>query len=333
MARTVNSPRTSSEQTQPAEPGVSVAYDGSARAQGAVRWGAAEALRRGRPLRVVHVVDFTGMMMEAVAAPHADNVVGPIVEAGRVTADEGVDLATRAAPGGSVTAVVLTGSPVQMLVDESRRADLMVLGTRGRGDFSAACLGSVSTAVAAHAFCPVVVLRGGAPPIPGPASPVVVGVDGSESAARALEVAADVAAQARSQLRVVTVWAGLPEDAEATTSASAMSPSADRFAHAARSRAEHISEQAVNAARKAHPGLDVTRLVVAGYPAYALGPAANDAGLLVVGSRGRGSFTGLVLGSVSHGVVQTARCPVMVVRTPKASRKHEHDEASMHVLI
>jgi len=161
----------------------------------------------------------------------------------------------------------------------------------------------------------------------------VVGVDGSESAARALEVAADVAAQARSQLRVVTVWAGLPEDAEATTSASAMSPSADRFAHAARSRAEHISEQAVNAARKAHPGLDVTRLVVAGYPAYALGPAANDAGLLVVGSRGRGSFTGLVLGSVSHGVVQTARCPVMVVRTPKASRKHEHDEASMHVLI
>src|SRR5689334_4648007 len=183
MARTVNRPRTSSDQAQPAKAAVSVGYDGSVRAQGAVRWAAAEALRRGRPLRVVHVVDFTGMMMEAVAAPHADNVFGPLVEGGRATADEGMEIATRAAPEGSVSAVVLTGSPAQMLVDESRRADLMVLGTRGRGDLSAACLGSVSTTVAAHAFCPVVILRGGACPIPGPASPVVVGVDGSESSA------------------------------------------------------------------------------------------------------------------------------------------------------
>ena len=333
MTGNINRPRTSSEQKLPARLGVAVAYDGSARAQVAVRWAAAEAVRRDRPLRVVHVVDVTGLVMEAMAAPHADDLVSQLVEAGRATADEGVDIATRAAPGGSVKAVVLTGSPAQMLVDESRRTDLMVLGTRGRGDFSAACLGSVSTAVAAHAFCPVVILRGGAPPIPGPAFPVVVGVDGSESSARALEVAADVATQAHAQLRVVSVWAGLPEDTRAAAAASGMSPSADRFADVARSAAEHIAEQAVNAARKSRPELNITRLVVAGYPAYALAPAANDGGLLVVGSRGRGAFTGLMLGSVSHGVVQTARCPVMVVRTPKASRRHEHDEASMHVLI
>jgi nucleotide-binding universal stress UspA family protein len=87
----------------------------------------------------------------------------------------------------------------------------------------------------------------------------------------------------------------------------------------ARSAAEQVAEQAVDAARKAHPELEVTQLVVEGYAAYGLGAAAHGARLLVVGSRGRGAFTGLVLGSVSHAVVQTARCPVMVVRMPKAA--------------
>jgi nucleotide-binding universal stress UspA family protein len=220
-----------------------------------------------------------------------------------------------------------------MLVDESRRTDLMVLGTRGRGDFSATCLGSVSIAVAARAFCPVVILRSGMPADPGPAFPVVVGVDGSEWSAHALEVAADVAVQARAPLRVVNVCAGLPEGTWAAASARGISPSPDRFLDAAHSAAEQVAEQAVNAARRAHSGVNVTRLVVEGHPAHSLSPTANDAGLLVVGSRGRGVFTGLVLGSVSHGVVKTARCPVMVVRTPKAPRRHDHDEASMRVLI
>jgi nucleotide-binding universal stress UspA family protein len=333
MTGDINSPRTSSEQKRPAKLGVCVAYDGSVQAQVAVRWAAAEAVRRDRPLRVVHVVDVTGMVMEPMAAPHFDDWPGPLLEAGRATADEGVDIATWTAPAVRAKAVALIGSPTQTLVEESRRTDLMVLGTRGRGDFSAACLGSVSMAVAAHAFCPVVILRGGTPPIPGPAFPVVVGVDGSESSAQALKVAADVAAQAQAQLRIVSVWTGLPEDTRMAAYASGMSPSADSFADVARDAAEHVAEQAADAARKAHPELDVTRLVVEGYPASVLGPVANDAGLLVVGSRGRGAFTGLVLGSVSHGVVQTAHCPVMVVRMPKTARHHEHDEASMHVLI
>jgi nucleotide-binding universal stress UspA family protein len=333
MTGDIYRPRTSSGQKRPGNLGVSVAYDGLVPAQVAVRWAAAEAVRRGLPLRVVYVVNLTGLVMEPTAAPRADDWPLALLEAGRATADEGADIATRAAPGVSVKAVVLTGSPAQMLTDESRRTDLMVLGTRGRGDFSAACLGSVSTAVAAHAFCPVVILRGGAPPIPGPEFPVVVGVDGSQSSAKALEVAADVAAQAHAQLRVVSAWAGLPEDNRMAAYASGMSPSTDSFAEVAHNSAERVAEQAVKAARKAHAELDVTPLVVEGYPAYALGPAATGAGLLVVGSRGRGAFTGLVLGSVSHGVVQTAHCPVMVVRMPKASRHHEHDEASMHVLI
>lgn len=315
MTGQIQPPRTSSEQEQPARRRVCVGYDGSAQAGVAVRWAAAEAARRAEPLTVVHVVDITGLTMEGLAAPNVD-VTDPLLEAGVATADAAVGIATSAAPGVAARAAVVTGSPTQSLVEESRRADLVVLGTRGRSDLSAACLGSVSTAVAAHAFCPVVIVHGETPPTPGPAFPVVVGVDGSAPAARALAVAADVAAQAHAPLRVVSVWSGRPESADGT-----------------RSAAERIAEQAESAALTAHPGLDVTHLVVQGHPESALGPAANGAGLLVVGSRGRGAFAGLVLGSVSHRVAHTARCAVMVVPERKAARRRQHDDASMHVLV
>jgi nucleotide-binding universal stress UspA family protein len=137
--------------------------------------------------------------------------------------------ASAGAPAVSAQGAVLPGSPAETLVQESRRTDLMVLGTRGRGDFSAAWLGSVSTAVAPHAYCPIVIIGGDRPRIPGPGFPVV-GLDGSQSSARALEVAADLAAQAHAQQRVVSVWAGLAEDNRMAAYASGMSPSADSFA-------------------------------------------------------------------------------------------------------
>lgn len=332
MTGDINTPRTSSEQDRPGNLNVCVAYDGSVHAQGAVRWAAAEAARRGRPLRVVHVVDLTGLVMGAMAAPPVDGWPRPLLEAGQATADEGVDTATWTAPSVIAEAVVLTGSPATSLVEESRRADLLVLGTRERGEFSAACLGSVSTAVAAHAFCPVVIVRMGTPPIPGPGFPVVVGVDGSESAAGALEVAADVAAQAHAQLLVVSVWTGRPQDIRRVNGGGVPS-SRHHVADGTRNGAERVAEQAADTARKTHRGLDVIQLVVRGRPAQELGHAANGGGVLVVGSRGRGAFTGLMLGSVSHGAVHTAPCPVMVVGMPKASRRHEDDKASMHVLI
>src|SRR4051812_47563271 len=93
---------------------VVVAHDGSARAQVAVRWAAAEAVRRERPLKVVHVVDFIGVVID-VLGPYVDDWPRAVLDAGRATADEGVALATRAAPAVDAHAVVLTGGPTEML--------------------------------------------------------------------------------------------------------------------------------------------------------------------------------------------------------------------------
>lgn len=98
MTDNINRPTTESEQKRPAKLGVAVAYDGSVQAQVTVRWAAAEAVRRNRPLKVVHVVDVTGLVMEAMAAPHAEDLMTPLVQAGGATVDEGADIAARAAP-------------------------------------------------------------------------------------------------------------------------------------------------------------------------------------------------------------------------------------------
>jgi nucleotide-binding universal stress UspA family protein len=109
------------------------------------------------------------------------------------------------------------GSPAGQLVDASRDADLIVLGSRGRGRLRAGLLGSTSYAVTAHARCPVVIVRAGAEQQeqqeetagdlhvarPGPEHPVVVGVDDSEAAQRALDAAAAWAEREHAALHVV----------------------------------------------------------------------------------------------------------------------------------
>jgi nucleotide-binding universal stress UspA family protein len=313
--------------------GVVVAYDGSPQSKGAVRWAGLEAARRGRPLQVVHVVDFSGAAVDVLAA-QAGDWREPALEAGRTVADEGLALARQVAPGVPGLAIADIGAPIDVLVEASRHADVVVVGTRGRGDFSAAWLGSVSTAVAAHAFSPVVIVRDEHPPAAGPSSPVVVGVDGSSASGRAADIAAATAAETGAPLDVVSVWTGLSRDGRMTALASGMSTSSDVFTPAARARAEQVADRAVARVRETHPELDVRRVVVEGHPARALAEAAEGAALLVVGSRGRGAFTGLVLGSVSHGVAHRAACPVMVVRAPKAPRAHEHEGSEpVHIMI
>lgn len=331
MTTATGSGRERNDDTGSRRLGVVVAYDGSPQSQGAVRWAALEAARRGRPVQVVHVVDFSGAAVDILSA-QAGDWRGSALEAGRAVADEGLVLARQAAPGVPGLAIAEIGAPVEVFVEASRHADVVVVGTRGRGDFSAAWLGSVSTAVAAHAFSPVVIVQGDRPPAAGPSSPVVVGVDGSGASDRAVDLAAAMAAETAASLHVVTVWTGLSRDGRVTALASGMST--DVFSSAARGRAEQVADRAVARAREAHPELDVRRVVVEGYPAQALAEAAEDAALIVVGSRGRGALAGLVLGSVSHGVAHAASCPVMVVRAPKAPRQHEHEPSQpVHLMI
>ncbi|HVN13781.1 MAG TPA: universal stress protein [Kineosporiaceae bacterium] len=327
MTETSDSARTWSRSSRH---GIVVGYDATPAAKVALRWAAAEAARRATPLTVFYVVDFTGLTVDPWAA-HVDDWPGPALDAGREVAHEGVSRATSSEPVVAARPLVGTGAPAEALVEQSRTAELVVVGTRGRGEFAAACLGSVSSTVVTHAHCPVVIVRGKNPHVPGPGYPVVVGVDGSASCRRALEVAADIAADAHAPLRVVSAWAGPADEAWMVAYPRTAYPSTTELVYAERASADEAAQEAARRARQLHPGLQVGVLAVEGRPAAALVQAANDAGLLVIGTRGHGAVTSLVLGSVSHGVVHAAHCAVAVVRTRKAPRRSDKTREPVHV--
>jgi nucleotide-binding universal stress UspA family protein len=191
-------------------------------------------------------------------------------------------------------------SPSQALTEASGDAAMIVLGSRGYGRVAGALLGSVAFAVAARAACPVVVVKDEALDRPaGPKNHVVVGSDGSPEAAAALDFACRRAVGASARLEVVTCTGGHEiEDIDVTE---------------LRASAERIAGTAADRARGRHPELAVTTRVEDCPAEVTLVGASADAGLVVVGTRGRGAYEGMVLGSVSHAVIHGASCAVAVV--------------------
>jgi nucleotide-binding universal stress UspA family protein len=269
-----------------------VGYDGSEAAGAAVDWAAGQAAAIGRALVVLAAGDRTGRL-----------------------AERGADRARAGVRDLPVEAVQASGPAAAALLQHSRDAALLVLGTRGRGGLAQAVLGSVAVAVTAHASCPVVVIRGDSTELPGPTRPVVVGVgepvggpsgdSAGDSADRpaagsvgdlppsraALDFAADVAAAAGAPLRIATVYRPFSQQAAA-----------------------ELTAQAADVVRRRYPYLTVTEHQVQGPTVEGLVTAAHRAGLLVVGTYGHGVLDGLLVGSVSHGALHQAECPVAVVR-------------------
>lgn len=289
-----------------------VGYDGSEAAAAALDWAAAEAQRRRSPLTVLNVIDYVEATPGHLeATPWTDLSEATL---GQV-ATEGVSRARKNADSIEITPVTELGSTAKTLLEAAREADLVVVGTRGHGELSGTLLGSVSLALSGHARCPTVVVRGDSTLLPGPHRPVVIGVDESPGADAALRFAADTAAATGARLIVVSgyqpallqVWTGIV----ATTVDAQPDPG---YVADSRSVAEKVTAAAARVARTSYPGLDVTEQVGHGSAAAVITAATYRAGLAVVGSRGRGGFTGLLLGSVSHRVLHTALCPVAVVR-------------------
>jgi nucleotide-binding universal stress UspA family protein len=300
---------------------VVVGYDASPSAKVAVGWAADEAVRRGLPLRVVYAADYTGL----VGGPMSTSpwVPGVSVDEARRIAERGAELARERCPGLEVLAATFLGSAGTALIQESGRAALVVVGSRGHGDLAGLLLGSVAARVAAHAHCPVVVVRGETPLAPGPGHPVVVGVDGSRAAAAALRSAVERAAAAGAPLRVVCAW--IRTNPEGWDRAYWLAVEAEQDPdHTAAAAAQGVAAEAAATARELAPELAVETQVRGGDPAAVVLAAAGDAGLVVVGARGRGGLASLFLGSVSHGVVHGAHCPVLVVRAPTIA--HTQDD-------
>jgi nucleotide-binding universal stress UspA family protein len=289
-----------------------VGYDGSDHAAAAVDWAAAEAQRRGAPLTVLHVAEY-GV---------AQGPVGPtpwrpdIVEAAATSiVAAGVERARKTATDVAVEGTWTTSGAALQLVRASQQAALLVVGTRGHSELVGAAIGSVAFSVSSHAHCPVVVVRGADPRTAGPGRPVVVGVDGSDCAREAVRFAAVTAAELHAPLTVVSAWPSYEGQAQGSMAAWVVDGEAIRaFDTEMRSYAEELAATAAREAATAAPGVEVTRTVAEGRAADVLATAGREAGLVVVGSRGRGAFAGLVLGSTSHRLIHLSPCSVAVVR-------------------
>jgi nucleotide-binding universal stress UspA family protein len=194
---------------------------------------------------------------------------------------------------------VLDGFPIPRLLDESRSAQLVVIGDRGLGGVAGLLLGSVAVALAARGDSPVAVVRGRTSATSGP---VVVGVDGSPVSEAALAYAFEAADARSAELVVVYAWRDLLLD-QSTPLDEAIEQ---------QGRAE-LAERLAGWGGK-YPDVAVRRVVVRDTPARAIVEQSVTAQLVVVGSHGRGGLGGLLLGSVSNAVLHRAECPVVVVR-------------------
>lgn len=198
---------------------------------------------------------------------------------------------------------VVPDLPASALLKASAEADLVVVGSRGLGGFKELLVGSVSSIVAERAQCPVAVVRETAAH---PIGPVVAGVDGSVGAAKALQWAAAEARARDVPIEIVHAWSGAPAPLPGLGISTVLPLDHPDLA------AEHRLTDAMAAVDL--NGLAVHRRVAEDTPAGALVRLSATAAVVVVGSRGRGGLTAILLGSTSRHLLHHARCPVVVVR-------------------
>ena len=199
---------------------------------------------------------------------------------------------------------IADGNAAPVLIDRSTPESLVVVGSRGRGVFDGIAVGSVAQHVARHAGGPVVVVRQTATPS---SRRVVVGADDLPESLDAVDWAADFAS-ARSMDLCVLHSPDPPVPVSGPDAAELL----EHFP-LLREREARIRER-VELVREGHPGLTVDIEMSMDDPRAALRRASRDAALVVVGARGRGAFTGLLLGSVGASLVAHAGCPVAIIR-------------------
>ena len=289
----------------PARNSVVVGYDGSAGAQAALRWGLDLAARRHAPVRLVHA--FESSMYDVRLSGGYDPGLGTTL---RAAAEEMLEEAVAGAKVSHPDVEVLTrlevGPAAATLIEESENAQMVVVGTRGTGGFTSLVIGSTTLHVAGHARCTVVAV-----PVRGEGEPegsgVVVGVDGSELSEAAIEFAFRAASETGEPLVAVHAWRD-----PSTTGPGVMVPLVYDPVLVSQEERVVLAESLAGWQEK-YPDVRVEAKVVHAHPTRALVEESRDARLLVVGCRGRGELRSLLLGSVSHGVLHHAACPVAVV--------------------
>jgi nucleotide-binding universal stress UspA family protein len=282
-----------------------VGVDGSAASYAAVGWTAQEATIRGLPVRLVHVVAPTSM--SSTEAPNST-----ITHEQEVKARHVIDQARRIVDGVQgearlkVRVEIRYAGVLATLVDASRDAHMIVVGARGFDGFGWHMLGSVSAGLLHHAHCPVTIVRD--PESAGREihddAPVVVGIDGSRASEAATALAFEEASRRRVPLVALHAWSDV-----------GVFPILGMDWHVYRDEGDEVLGERLAGWQEIYPDVQVHRRLVCDVPARWLVNESDSAQLVVLGSRGRGGFDGLNLGSVSSAVAQSARVPVIVVRS------------------
>jgi nucleotide-binding universal stress UspA family protein len=287
--------------------GILVGVDGSAESGAAVRWATREVILRDKPITLMHVV------APAVVSWPIGPLQASFTEWQEDNARQVIDQAqklSQATLGDSeqpdVRTEVLHSRIVPTLVEASDEAQIIiVVGSRGIGALGRAVLGSVSSGLVHHAHCPVAIVHADEAQAPDHTSPVLLGIDGSPASEAATALAFDGASRRGVDLVAIHAWSDV-----------GVFPILGMDWRQYEDQGHEVLGERLAGWQERYPDVHVRRLVVCDRPARWLIDESQQAQLVVVGSHGRGGFTGMLLGSVSTAVAEMAKAPVIVIRTP-----------------
>ena len=281
---------------------IAVGITGSAPSEAALLWAAARAHRRKVPLAVLHVIDDRWMAGEAL------RYVRDLQQSGMDLLEAAAQRVRAAAPGVKISLEMLEGGVGAKLGEYAKGASMLVVG---RSSHSHGALTDRALQIAATAECPVAVIStthdGG--------QGVVVGVDGSRESTQAVAFAASEASELGEDLTVLYAFTGPNRWIKAGLPSSS-------FAELVVEEEQIVLSEAVAGVRQDYPGLVVHQVLETVLdPADALVNAAAGAKMLVMGSRGKGSFGRLLLGSTAHAALTQTPCPTVITRLKKTEHK------------
>lgn len=288
-----------------AELGILVGVDGSPESHAAVRWAAQEAVLRRRPVTLLHVVSpiVVTWPIEPVITGfyewQEDNATEVLKQS-----QETLYSAAEGSPPPDVHLELRHDGIMTELSSASESADMIVVGSRGLGPVGGVVLGSVSRALLHHAQCPVVVAREGVVRRTDRNLPVLLGIDGSPASEAATAFAFEEASRRGVELVALHAWSDV-----------AVFPVLGMDWHTYEQQGHEVLGERLAGWQEAYPDVHISRRIVCDKPARWLIDESKHAQLVVVGSRGRGGISSMLLGSVSTAVAESATTPVAVVRS------------------
>jgi nucleotide-binding universal stress UspA family protein len=278
--------------------------DGSEESLRAVDWAAREATLRGAPLRIVSAATLLPRMVPRAGSAEYDDVTDVLVKDRDRALAAAAERATKMAPGLLIDTDQLTGAPAEAVTESGAGALMLVVGSRGRGAFTAMLLGSVSRYVATHASCPVVVVRDATTATQ---RQVGIGLGDLDQCSDSLTFAFEEASLRKASLLAIHAWRAPQTD---------ISRAGDEFtaadSHSFEAEAARQLEGLLNDWREKYPDVSVSHDVAHGHPGRALVGLSARADLVVIGKHAHP--TGRQgPGSVRHALLNHAHGPIAIV--------------------